>query len=83
MLLGGNALRKVPLVAFTCYSDPTPKTVNSITTQFSLVAVIPLARNAARQKSRGNLVGLYKELLEEKAKGERGIEELANAVGGE
>jgi serine phosphatase RsbU (regulator of sigma subunit) len=35
-LLGGNALRKVPLVAFTCYTDPTPKTVNSITTQFTL-----------------------------------------------
>ena len=23
-------------MAFTCYSDPTPKTVNSITTQFNL-----------------------------------------------
>ena len=40
MLLGGNALRKVPLVAFTCYSDPTPKTVNSITTQFILDGTI-------------------------------------------
>ena len=35
-MLGGNALRKVPLVAFTCYTDPTPETVNSITTQFTL-----------------------------------------------
>ena len=32
-----NSPRKVPLVAFTCSTIPDPKTVNSITTQLTLV----------------------------------------------
>ena len=39
MFLGRNILRKVPLVAFTCYRNPISKTVNTITTQFILVTV--------------------------------------------
>ena len=36
MLFGDNSPRKVPLVAFTCSTNPNSKTVNSITTQLRL-----------------------------------------------